>query len=69
MFLLRPLEEDEESYKLLYTFTKKNNLKWKENYLMSFLIQGIEVIKQEIMTDYDFFKTSKNRKTLQNYAF
>lgn len=41
----------------------------EENYLMSFLIQGIEVIKQEIMTDYDFFKTSKNRKTLQNYAF
>lgn len=30
MFLLRSLEEDEKSYKLLYTFTKKNNLKWKK---------------------------------------
>lgn len=56
MFLLRPIEEDEESYKLLYTFTKNNNPNWKENYLMSFLIQGIELIKQGTMTDYDYFK-------------
>ncbi len=57
MFYIRPLEENEESYKLLYAFTKENNPMWKHNFLESFKLLKLNPIKQGNMSEFEYFKT------------
>ncbi len=56
MLFIKQIVEDEESYKLLYAFTKKNNTEWKQQFLMSSLLQGLIPLKQGNLSDYEYFK-------------
>jgi len=59
MLTLKKIEENEECYKLLYIFTKNNNLNWKTSTQISFSIQGLRLPKQGDLSDYEYFKQLK----------
>lgn len=61
---LKPLAEDEESYKLLYTFTKENNPMWKQVFLKSVCKEKINL---ETLSDFEYFKLLYNtQKTYES---
>lgn len=62
MFFLRRIDDNEESYKLLYSFITNNNQNWKQTNAMSFIIQGKMPPKQESLSDYEYFKLLRKKQ-------
>ena len=56
MLFLKKLEDNEESYKLLYHFSINNRHDWKEATVISFIMQGVIPPKQNGLSDYEYFK-------------
>ena len=56
MAYLKEVDLSNDSLKLLYTFTVKNNYDWKKRSQITFLLNKIQPPIQNKMTDYEYFK-------------
>lgn len=61
--LIEITNKDENSLKLSYLFVKEASANdWKKRYQLSCILKNIPIIKQGNLSDFEYFKVTKNQK-------